>query len=654
MKLHWMYSFPAFITHQWMVCLLCLVISLPVLANDNSQQLSELLSMDISELMDIKVVLPSRNEERQFDAPAAIYVMTQEDIRRSGFTRIPDLLRMVPGLHVGQLDNNTWAISSRSRLQWLSNSMLVLLDGRTLYNSLFGGVYWDVQDTLIQDIERIEVIRGPGGSLWGANAVDGIINIITKSASKTTDTLLYGGAGKGKQQYEAAIRHGTSFSNSATGRVYAKRFKTDRGEYLDSDESTNDNYFMEGDTANDGGNQNQAGFRVDWSIDDNSALTIQGDVYDAGYDNIRVNQPRDNAVDAKGRNIIVKWSQQKAGSNFELQLYYDFTERFDNLHEEQHHIYDLDFQHSLNFTRHVFTWGLGYRFSSDDIEKTAIGVFALDPEEYSEKLYSAFFQDQIVLETNKLFLTIGSKFERNETTGEEFQPTLRMLWKPDNESSAWASLTRAVRTPTRAELHALLIFCDPSNPGCTQPIGDPDANSEKVVASELGYRSKIGTASTIDIALFDHRYYETDESTGITRTYGWEAVYQRIVSKSWRIETAYAHHKGHQLVNGNETGNNTIPENSLHLRSLYNINQHWEFDTHLYYTEAIEAPTSAPGLKDITRIDLRLGWNPNQSTQTSLSVTNLLNDIHGEAIDQQKVNTATGRGVFLSVNHRFN
>lgn len=641
--------------NHFLTCFLIILLPLPCQSDDSAQQqLSELLHMDINELMDLKVTLPSRNEERQFDSAAAVYVITQEDIRRSGVTKIPELFRMVPGMHVGQIDNNTWAVSSRSDLTRLNNSMLVLLDGRTLYNPLFGGVYWDVQDTFIQDIERIEIIRGPGGTLWGANAVDGIINIVSKSANKTDLTTLYGGYGTADQKYEAGIRFGGQFKKSSHGRIYAKKTKSDQGVYLDPDQSTNDGSLQPGSDAFDDGTQDQAGFRVDMGLNTNSYLTVQGDVYNAEYHNIRISQPQENTVDAKGGNIVVNWNQQSAKSSINLKFFYDYTKRLDLVFEEQRDIYDLDFQHSRTFERHILTWGLGYRHTSDDTMKTDTGVFSLNPSSLSDDLYSAFIQDQIELSKELLFLTIGSKFEHNDYTGEEYQPTIRLLWKHNNQTTMWGSITRAVRTPTRAELHAELVFCDPNTPGCVLPVGDPDKTSEYVIASEIGFRSQLTVNTLLDLALFNNNYHDTDETEGKTNTHGFEILTKYIFDKNWRIEGSYTYHHGERLDNGVEENNNAIPKNSFHFRSFWNFHRQWEFDALLYYATHIDAPVLAPGLKDIRRLDLRVGWNPNKSLRTSLSITNVFDHIQGEALEQQRINTATGRGIFFSVEYSFN
>ncbi|WP_455206804.1 TonB-dependent receptor plug domain-containing protein [Kaarinaea lacus] len=628
---------------------------LPCLSEDGTQeQLSELLQMDINELMDLKVTLPSRLEERQFDSAAAVYVITQEDIRRSGLTRIPELLRMVPGLHVGQIDNSTLAVSSRSDMVWLSNSMLVLLDGRTLYNPLFGGVYWDVQDTLIQDIERIEVIRGPGGSLWGANAFDGIINIVTKSSEKTNATLLYGGYGTGDREYEAGIRFGSQLANYGSGRVYAKSSASEKGIYLDADQSTNDGFFPPGSDAFDDGTQDQAGFRIDLEFSGDATLTIQGDVYNADYNNLRVRQPHENTVAAKGRNIIVNWNKHSGLSSFNIKLFYDYTKRIENIFEEQRDIYDLDFQHSQKFERHILTWGLGYRYTSDDTMQAPMGVFTLDPASLSDNLYSAFIQDQIELSKNLVYLTIGSKFENNDYTGYEYQPTLRLLWKQSTQTTLWGSITRAVRTPSRAELHGKLIVCDPIDPNCVINIGSPNQDSDSVIASEIGYRTQFTESTLFDLALFNNNYDDAIENSGQINTYGVEALIKYIFSKDWRLESSFAYHKGTRDDNGNEVNNNRIPKNTFHFRSFWNFQPNWEFDALFYYASHLDVPIVAPKLKDTTRLDLRLGWNPNNALRTTASITNVFDQVQGEALELQRINTGTGRGIFIAVEYSFN
>lgn len=615
---------------------------------DGSVEFENLLKMDIPELMEISVILPSRKLERQFDSTSAIYVITQEDIRRSGLTRIPELLRMVPGLSVGRLDQNTWAVSSRSASYRLNNSMLVLLDGRTLYNPLFGGVYWDVQDVFLPDIDRIEIIRGPGASLWGANAVDGIINIITKAAEKTGFTSAYAGAGKGETKFNAGVRTGGKLTSDVNGRIYAKAYKTDRGIYLNSVESTNTNNSIVGDAAFDDAKHQQAGFRLDWNVSETSRVSLSGDIYDGEFNNIRTLSPMENTVNASGSNLLIKWDKDISSfSSTSLQFYIDNTERKDLTFHEEWKIYDLDFQHSLSFSSNEFIWGFGIRYTKDDTRKTTVGVFELNPDSHSDTILSAFIQDRITIVENKVFLTFGTKFEENDYTGGEIQPTARLLWKIDHNQSLWGSVTRAVRTPTRADLHAQLDFGGPP-----VSIGNPGAQAESVVASEIGYRTRANESTLVDITGFNHNYSDPNvDSTMLDRTYGIEAVVNHQIHPNWRTELSYTWHKGYSIVNNEKATNDDLPNATVIFRSLYDVNTFWELDTFATYKEAHES--SNVFLEDYIRVDVRLGWNPSAYSRTSLTITNIFNDKHAEESDSNRVNTTIGRGVFLSTTYDF-
>ena len=604
--------------------------------------------MDIDELMELPVIMPSRKLERQFDATAAIYVITREDIRRSGARRISELLRRVPGIHVGTLDNNTWAVSSRSDMTRFSNSMLVLLDGRTLYNPLFGGVYWDVQDTFLQDIDRIEIIRGPGASLWGANAVNGIINIITKSADKTAYTSAYAGVGQGSQLYDGGVRFGGKINDSTIGRVYVKAFKTDQGEYLDSTKSPNAGFFPVGDDAHDDEKNTQAGFLVERTINKKSILTFQGDRYRADINNIRTAVQRENAVESSGYNFIVKWKKSFSNiSDMMVQFYLDHTEREDLTFEEMRDIYDFDIQHTLQLQSNTFTWGLGMRRTKDETNRTPAGTFELDPSALSDTVLSAFFQDEIQIIDNKLMVTIGTKFEENDFTGGEIQPTARVRWKIDLQQTMWSAITRSVRIPTRSDLHAQLNFGGPPI-----SISDPNSKSESVVATELGYRGKLNSNALIDIALFNHNYSDPNpDATQLDRSYGLETVVKYDFNSDWRTETSYTWHKGTVIFNGDRIADQRLPRNTLHFRALYNISFEWELDTFITYKEA--QTTDTYDYENYIRLDIRLGWSPHRNSRFSLSMANITDDKHAEVTDSTRINTAVGRSVFLSAAYDF-
>lgn len=616
----------------------------------DSDRLESLLKMDISELMEIPVLMPSRTMERQFDATSAIYVITQEDIRRSGLNRIPELLRMVPGVSVNRLDNNTWAVGTRSAVSRLNNSMLVLLDGRTLYNPLFGGVYWDVQDLFLEDVDRIEVIRGPGGSLWGSNAVNGIINIITKSAKKTNYTTLNAGVGQGDKKYDAGVRLGGEISPGLSARLYAKSFETDQGEYLDSVESTNTGIFAVGDDAYDNGRNKQAGFRLDWDATPGSLLSVTGDSYDGIYHNIRTATPNKNTVKAKGNNLVLKWDKNlNEKSATSLQFYIDHTKRQDIIFKEERKIYDLDFQHSLTLSSSQLTWGIGVRYTEDKTQRDPVyGIFELDPTDYNDTLLSAFIQDRISIVENKVVLTFGSKFEENEFTSGEIQPSVKLLWKIDDSQTFWSSLTRAIRTPTRSDLHAQLNFGGPP-----VSISDPNAQAESVLATEVGYRSQTNATTLLDLTVFNHNYSDPNSGTlKLGRTYGLEFNLNHKILNNWRTETSYTWHNGYRINSEMKENNSGLTNTILNFRSLYDINSNWEFDTFITYKEAHESPNVF--LEDHIRVDIRLGWNPYSHSRTSLTVTNLFDQKHAEVSDSTRVNTTIGRAIFLSTSYDLN
>ncbi|MCP5005924.1 MAG: TonB-dependent receptor plug domain-containing protein, partial [Planctomycetes bacterium] len=424
----------------FIVLLLTPVLTLDVLAKN------DLTSLSLEDLMNIKVTSVSKRPQKLIDAASAIYVITQEDIRRSGATNIPDALRRVPGIQVAHINMNTWAITSRGLNSFLSNKLLVLMDGRSVYTPLFSGVYWDVQDTLLEDIDRIEVIRGPGASLWGDNAVNGVINIITKQAGDTQGGLLSTGYGN-EQQGFGNLRYGNKIGNDAYFRVYSKYFNRDNAVDA-SGKKTNDSWHAQ-----------RGGFRIDWDIKKQDSLTVQGDIYDSKFGEtaatVSLTSPFSNTIndDSKfaGWNVLTRWKHTFSEySNFELQLYYDQTERESIKLREDRDTYDFDFQHRFKFgERQDVVWGLGYRLTHDNIRNSF--DFSFNPDSRSMSLYSGFVHDEITLIEDKLRLTVGSKLSYNVFTGLEVQPNARLLWKPCERHSTWLSFSRAVRTPSRAE-----------------------------------------------------------------------------------------------------------------------------------------------------------------------------------------------------------
>ena len=402
--------------------------------------------MELEQLMNIEVVTASRKSETLLKTAAATHVITQEDIRRMGATSLPEVLRGVPGLQVAQIDSNNWAISIRGLNDRFSNNLLVMIDGRSIYNPLFGGVYWNMHETLLEDIERIEVVRGPGGTLWGANAVNGVINIITKNAKDTQGaqfTLL-----GGSQEGIFSARYGGKVNDQISYRFFT------RGKNV---QQFNDTPLYQ---ANDHWRDLASGFRVDGDMDAGSKWTLQGG-YNTGHANQLTSStslippatlPVADGVNYQSGNIQFRWEKQFSEDNkWRAQSYYDFFGRHALAATNRIHTVDLEIQNQLKFAalqKHEFVWGVGYRAVVDELESSF--TVAFDPRHRYTRTFSAFIQDDIRL-TGKLKFTVGSKVENNSYTGFEFQPNARMLFEINERNSVWAAVSRAVRVPTRSE-----------------------------------------------------------------------------------------------------------------------------------------------------------------------------------------------------------
>jgi len=461
-----------------------------------------LTDVSLEELGRIEVTTASKEPVQASRTPAAIYVITQEDIRRSGAASIPEALRLAPGVEVARIDSNSWSLGVRGFGSALSRSVLVLIDGRSVYTPLFAGVYWQVQDTLLEDIERIEVIRGPGGTIWGANAVNAVINIITKNAKDTHGTLVSTGGGNIDQGF-VNFRYGAGNGQSFNYRIYGKAFT--RGPEFHPDRRQFDDWRM-----------GQTGFRADWDLHNRDTLTLQGDLYNgdggqrvgiASYSPPFMTTVEQNA-ELAGGNLLGRWKRVlSAGSDIQLETYYDRTNRNQANFAESRDTFDVDFIHHLTLLgRQNFLWGLGTRLSSGNVTEV-VPTVVFTPNHFTDKLYSAFIQDEIPIVGNQLSLTIGSKFLHNNYSGFEVQPTARLLWTPTPRQTVWAAVTRAVRTPSRVEEDLQLTGLFISNPLTFFRItGDRKFSSEQLIGYEAGYRSLVKPKFYLDLAAFYNNY----------------------------------------------------------------------------------------------------------------------------------------------------
>src|SRR6266446_877925 len=444
-----------------------------------------LKQLSLEELFDLEVTSVSQKPEPVSKTAAAVHVVTSDDIRRTGALSIPEALRYVPGVEVARVDSRSYAITARGFNGTTANKLLVLIDGRSVYTPLYSGVFWDAQDAFMEDIEQIEVIRGPGATVWGANAVNGVINVISKSAANTQGFLVTGGAGNMERGF-AGARYGGALGPRAFFRVYAKAF--DRGP----------SKLPHGQDAGDASRMHQGGLRADWTPTTADGVTVQGDFYGSGIDRRSA-----GPTDISGSNGLARWTRAFSGhSSLQLQGYYDRTKReIASTLNEALDTYDLTLNHHLApAARHDVVWGLGFPLTDDDVRNSS-ALLAFLPPRLTQRLYTGFVQDEIALEADRLYLTMGSKVEHNSYTGFEYQPSLRLAWMPKPEQTLWAAASRAVRAPSRIDRD----FFVPAQPPYFL-VGDSTFQSEVLYAYELGYKSRPLTDLTASISTFYNVY----------------------------------------------------------------------------------------------------------------------------------------------------
>ncbi len=627
---------------------------------------AELAELSLEELLTIEVTSVAKKPQTIAESAAAVFVITQDDIRRSGVTSIPEALRLAPGVNVGRIDANKWAISIRGFSGRFANKLLVLMDGRSVYTPLFGGVYWDIQDTVLEDIERIEVIRGPGGTLWGANAVNGVINIITKAAKDTPDGLLSVIGGTDEQSIN--LRYGGSLSDTAFYRLYGKYVQRDHHEQVT------------GEAAGDDWQVGRFGGRFDQTVESDT-VTVQGEWYDGNVGETIVTTsptaPYRTVTDVdggiNGGFLRGQWHRQVSDTaNWTLQGYYDVTRRRQKLFTETRHTFDLDFQYRLRLgATHDRLWGVGYRRTADHTGDTF--AIRLDPNDRSDELFSAFVQDDLTLVPDRWRLTLGTKLEHNDYTGFEWQPNVRLLWTPTAQQAMWAAITRAVRTPTRAERYnttnGLFGVQPPGTPTNPLPIpiinsslGNIAFDSEKLLAYELGYRHLLGNQASLDLAMFYNRYQDTltvlnpepltCEPGGIDFTtqpfcvaqadflrvplpfrngldgkiYGFEITADWRPLPRWRVQAHYSY--SHTDLAGGDV-QLRHPDQQVSVRVGWDPSSAWSLD--LWWRFAADVPDL--DIDSYHTLDARLAWRPAHDLEWSLVGQNLLGT-HEESVSE--------------------
>jgi iron complex outermembrane receptor protein len=624
--------------------------------------------MSLEELMNQDVTSVARQPQPYGQAPAAIDVITGDEIQRSGASSIPEALRLADNLYVAQKNSHDWAISARGFNTDLANKLLVLMDGRTVYTPLFAGVFWDQQDYLLKDIDRIEVISGPGGTLWGANAVNGVINIVSKSAEETQGLYVEGGGGNWLQDF-GAVRYGGTLATNIFYRAYLKYF--DRG----------DEFLTNGDNASDAWRMGQGGFRIDNEAAAENRFTMQGDFY-MGDENV----PTGGNAHTGGGNVLGRWSHTFSDdSDMSLQTYYDRTHLADPIPAnavtlqpagtliDDLDTYDIDFQHRFHLgDRNNVVWGLGYRFTHEvDQPAPAVGFV---PETLDQNLFSGFAQDEIMLVKN-VFLTAGTKIEHNDYTGFEYEPSGRLQWNATPKQMFWGAISRAVRTPSRVEENERLPFGPPISAIFPNLLtGNTDFESEKVIAYELGYRAQLGQKISTSVSGYYNDYQDL-RSTGINPvtlfpftfqnnlegyTYGAELSLDFQIFDWWRLHGGYdwlkedIHVKPGQTDINNALNETADPENQFQIRSSMNLPKDIQLDTALRWVDAFQYNSSVAGtpasVPSYFEFDARLAWRLNKHWEFSIVGQNLLHDRHLEYVSPSPApEEEIGRSVYGKV-----
>jgi iron complex outermembrane receptor protein len=645
----------------------------------------DLAGLSLEDLMNVEVTSVSKQKQRVADAPAAVSVITAEDVRRSGLNSVPELLRTVPGVTVQQLNANVWQIGSRGFTDQFSNKLLVLQDGRTLYNQAFGGVYWDMQDYLLPDLERVEVIRGPGATLWGNNAVNGVVNITTKSARNTQGLLLTGTASVAEHEggfgYDGGVRYGGKIDDVTFYRVYGKY--RDSGDFATAD----------GSREPDGYEMPQGGFRVDRYGTPDDHFTIQGDLGRA-YGGSDVNVPvlgppyltrSPSTYTAGGGNVLARWTHTvSAESDFSVQAYVDRVYRHEPIGSYEQSIADVDFQHRFPIgDRNELIYGAGYRYIAYQTGETA--YLSFDPDRRDDYEANAFVQDDFALVPDRFHVIVGTKAVNTSYAGWAFQPSGRALWTPDERNSVWAAVSRGVRTPTLIDQYArawLAATPTPAGvPGRVEVRGDPTAASESVLAYELGYRVQPALSLSIDLAGFvnvydDLRTYDAGtpvflptptprvvvpayansnmrgESYGFEAAARWNATERLHLSGSYSLVATSLHLRDGGDASNLGIGEEGSPRNQAQVHVRYDLTRDADLNASAYYVEQTAAVRAT--VPSYVRVDLGVTYRPTDHAELTVGVANLFDDRHPEAADSSFARASeVPRTVFAQLTLRY-
>ena len=660
----------------WMV--MFVVIALPAWPQEKTADLTD---QSLEDLMNVQVVSVSKTEQTLSRTASAVFVITQEDIRRSGATNIPDLLRMVPGVDVAQINANTWGVSVRGFNARFSNKLLVLVDGRPTYTQTFGGVFWDVLDLPFENIERIEVIRGPGGSIWGSNAVNGVINIITKNASETHGGLLVAGGGNVDQGF-GTIEYGGKLGEKTDYRVYTK--------YLNVDHFPG----LTGQDGGDGWRTLRGGFRIDSIISSKDTLMFEGNLYSGREGTPSTYLPSVTApallnnellVDLSGGYLQGVWNHAfSPHSDTTLQVSYDTYERKDTLDEGRGTL-NLDFQHHFSgWARQNIVWGLNYNYSASHSDGSFTA--SLTPADLATELFGSFIQDEIAMVPDRLFLTIGAKLEHSYYTGFDAMPSARVAWAPSPRHTLWAAVSKADRTPSALDTSIRANLGGFTGPGgipiLTRLTGTPLVKNEALIAYEMGYRTMVLKQLSIDFTAYYNNYTDlnTTEPSALFventpppphlvlplifenlmrgETHGTEVAVNWQATHRWSLSPGYAFEQIHMHLAPTSEDTTSVgaaegsgPEQSAQLRSHLVLWHGLNWDTSTYFVGRLTDPREP----SYTRLDTQLSWHLSERVSLSFVGRNLVKDHHEEFVDSTSSarTTLIKRSAYIKLSWQF-
>ena len=623
--------------------------------SEEKDQANSLKQLSLAELGNLQVTTATKTPEAIWKTAAAIYVITHDAIIRSGATSLPEALRLAPGVEVARIDSDKWSIGIRGFGSRLCRSVLVLIDGRTVYTTLLAGTYWEVQDTVMEDIDRIEVIRGPGGTIWGPNAVDGVINVITKPAYETQGTLA-SALGGNVEQGSVTLRHGGNHG-TIDYRAYAKGFN--RAAQFHSDHRQFDHW-----------RAMQGGFRIDWAKNQRDGFTLQGDIYDerAGESVVATtyappySQVLDRNALLSGGNILGRWTRTTGeGKDIQLQVYYDRTNRYEPNFSDIRNSFDADFLQRFRLPRQQISWGLGTRWSLADNPVVVSGL-TFKPSPRTDHLYSAFLQDQISLVDQRLSLSLGTKLLDTNFTDAEFEPSVRLLYTPTDTQTLWAAFTHAIRTPSDAEenfsLAGFIQIAPNGMPFFARFNPNKNFVSEELNGYELGYRRLVRPRLYLSLSTFYNHYSGlfSEDITGpafvendpapthlllpaefgnglLGTTSGGEIAPEWQVTNFWRLRGSYSflemHVKKapHSLDIGSAPGiKGSSPRHQVLLQSGFDLPKAVTLDVLYRYVSALPGQS----VRAYSSADVSMAWKMTSHFRLSVVGQNLLQPHHAE------------------------